>query len=152
MNVKKTHGCHPIGNLAYNDYQCQVEYNGVKLSQVLWDPYYPVFEITTDVPPGGHEGTAYAEALGHFSLSIAGDSMKFINNPIFVNGHHCDKRGNSEVNPFKKSFLYDEKNRPANGSVAEYWISIYWNCNVEDIKSIECCHKDVYYTNTINYG
>uniref|UniRef100_A0A1D1Z4Z4 Uncharacterized protein n=1 Tax=Anthurium amnicola TaxID=1678845 RepID=A0A1D1Z4Z4_9ARAE len=149
--LEKTHGCHPSGVLNQEDYDCTPGWNGVNITDVSWDKDSPKMYITT-YTPDGNNGPNAPHAYGHFTFSAGDKRDRFVGNPRFVNTHHCTVKGSNEVNPFASYWLYDEKNRPADGSTFTVWLAIYWYCYYADLGGgIQCCHKNVNYTNTVKY-
>ncbi|KAF0463791.1 hypothetical protein F8M41_026579 [Gigaspora margarita] len=141
MHIKKTHGCHPVGN-GCNDrsnYRCG--------ARVVYANLIPGKRINITVEsPDNHDNNGVG-GLGHFTMHIDntnghGGSASFFDKPFLVNGCDCDCRNIPRQYNWQSDF---DVETPPKGTWFDVWISIYWGCFRDGGKKMNCHSEDVHY-------
>ena len=133
-NVEKSLGCHPSGE---GD-------QGVPHYPKVTNASFTSGELTITIQTW--EGRTPTQALGHYTFHAdSGVEWRFLKNPQFVQGHHCDIDGN-EVNPYTETRSFDASQTPSN-TWFDIWVSVYTNCYHMEFGSSEvgCLSFDIHY-------
>src|SRR5438128_139853 len=97
--------------------------------------------ITTFVNNG-----RYTDALGHFTFDYGAGRTRILKKPIFVNDHHCDKRGSGAVNPFISTWEFDTINTPPKGAHVTVRLALYTSCDDDQFfPEVKCDSANIEY-------
>ncbi|CAB4430850.1 unnamed protein product [Rhizophagus irregularis] len=88
---------------------------------------------------------SHPHAFGHFTLGDdAGDYIRFLRNPQFVNDCACHSEGHNTVDPYTSNWPYSI-DTPPGGTWFDVWVSVYWKCNFGKIGAVDCCATALHY-------
>ncbi|CAG8565359.1 893_t:CDS:2 [Diversispora eburnea] len=136
IHVEKAHGCNPAGTKSCSPltYITNVQWlTTSKFNMTLTAPSKHFPEALSNMTIQWYDGKLHNETV--------------FDEPVFINGHHCDSKGSNEVNPITTTW-----NSPIQfpkGSVVTTFVTIYWDCDQKKGKFVKCCHSDVLYISTV---
>ena len=97
--------------------------------------------VTVSAPNG-----SFPEGIGHFTFSDGkGFSDRISKDPIFINGHTCEYSGPNEVNPLETRWGYNIHQSPPSGDTVNIWLTLYWNCKIDDVCGLWCTAQELSY-------